>query len=157
MSIILGKPIPEFSAVATNGLTVTPSIMKNKNIILYFYPKDNTPGCTKESIFFRDYYQRFTECNTEIFGISTDNLNSHESFKKKYDLPFQLIADTDSKLCTLFDVIKLKQMYGKEYLGIERSTFLIDKQGILQSEWRKVRLKNHVEEVLQAVQAINAG
>jgi peroxiredoxin Q/BCP len=156
MSVILGKPVPDFLATATSGLTVTSSKLRHKNILLYFYPKDNTPGCTKESISFRDYYQQFTKCDAEIFGVSQDSLESHENFRKKYNLPFQLIADTDAKLCVLFDVIKLKQMYGKEYIGIERSTFLIDKQGILQSEWRKVRLKNHVEEVLQTVQAINA-
>ncbi|KEQ16678.1 peroxiredoxin [Endozoicomonas numazuensis] len=154
MSFTLGQPVTEFTAQATNNTTVTLSELKGKKAVIYFYPKDNTPGCTSEGQTFRDLYADFQEADTLIFGVSRDSLKSHENFQTKHEFPFELISDPDEELCKLFDVIKLKNMYGKEYMGIERSTFLIDREGILQHEWRKVRIKNHVEDVLQAAQAL---
>ncbi|WP_422134443.1 peroxiredoxin [Endozoicomonas sp. ALD040] len=154
MSFTLGQPVTEFTAQATNNTTVTLSELKGKKVVIYFYPKDNTPGCISEGQTFRDLFQEFQEADTLIFGVSRDSLKSHENFKAKHEFPFELISDPDEELCKLFDVIKLKNMYGKEYMGIERSTFLIDREGTLQHEWRKVRIKNHVEDVLQATQAL---
>ncbi|WP_257281332.1 MULTISPECIES: peroxiredoxin [unclassified Endozoicomonas] len=154
MSFTLGQPVTEFTAEATNNTTVTLSELKGRKVVIYFYPKDNTPGCISEGQTFRDLYSEFQEAGTLIFGVSRDSLKSHENFKAKHEFPFELISDPDEELCKLFDVIKLKNMYGKEYMGIERSTFLIDREGILQHEWRKVRIKNHVEDVLQAAQAL---
>ncbi|HHC74096.1 MAG TPA: peroxiredoxin, partial [Thiothrix sp.] len=125
-----------------------------KNVILYFYPRDNTPGCTTESIDFSTHYADFLASDTVIFGVSRDSLKSHENFKKKYDFPFELISDPDEVVCRLFDVIKLKKMYGKEHLGIERSTFLINKSGVLVQAWRKVKVPEHVQTVLEAAQAL---
>ena len=126
-----------------------------KNVVLYFYPKDNTPGCTQEGEDFRDLYKEFKKLKTEIYGISRDSLKSHEGFKTKYKYPFELISDPDEKLCNLFDVIKEKNMYGKKYMGIERSTFLINKDGKLSAEWRKVKVNGHAIEVLEAVKKIS--
>ena len=123
-------------------------------MVLYFYPKDSTPGCTTQGQDFRDLYAEFQAANTEIFGISRDSLRSHTNFKTKQDFPFELISDADEALCKLFDVIKLKKMYGKEHLGIERSTFLIDTEGRLAQEWRKVKVAGHVAEVLEAARAL---
>ncbi|HPE59648.1 MAG TPA: peroxiredoxin [Thiolinea sp.] len=123
-------------------------------VVLYFYPKDNTPGCTTEGQDFRDAWADFQAAGAEIFGISRDALKTHENFRAKQHFPFELIADTDENLCRYFDVIKLKNLYGKQVLGIERSTFLIDKTGVLQQEWRKVKVKEHVAQVLKAVQAL---
>ncbi len=141
MSFTLGQPVTEFTAEATNNTTVTLSELKGRKVVIYFYPKDNTPGCISEGQTFRDLYSEFQEAGTLIFGVSRDSLKSHENFKAKHEFPFELISDPDEELCKLFDVIKLKNMYGKEYMGIERSTFLIDREGILQHEWRKVRIK----------------
>ena len=124
-------------------------------IVLYFYPKDNTPGCTQEGEDFRDLYKEFKKLKTEIYGVSRDSLKSHEGFKEKYKYPFELISDTEEKLCNLFDVIKEKNMYGKKYMGIERSTFLINKEGKLSAEWRKVKVKGHAAEVLEEVKKIS--
>ncbi len=154
MSFTLGQPVTEFTAQATNNTTVTLSELKGKKVVIYFYPKDNTPGCTSEGQTFHDLYAEFQEADTLIFGVSRDSMKSHDNFRTKHEFPFELISDPDEELCKLFDVIKLKNMYGKEYMGIERSTFLIDREGILQHEWRKVRIKNHVEDVLQAAQAL---
>ncbi len=154
MSFSLGQTVTEFTAQATSNITVTLSELKGKKVVIYFYPKDNTAGCTSEGQTFRDLYQEFQEANTVVFGVSRESLKSHETFKAKHQFPFDLISDPDEELCKLFDVIKLKKMYGKEYMGIERSTFLIDPEGTLQHEWRKVRIKNHVEDVLQASQAL---
>lgn len=151
-SITLGKPVPDFSFAGTKPNLQSISEFRGKNVILFFYPKDNTPGCTLEAQAFRDYYQPFQQLNTEIIGISRDSLKSHEGFICKHDLPFLLISDTDQKICNLFDVIKTKNRYGKMVTGIERSTFLIDQNGILQKEWRNVKVDNHVTEVLAAVQ-----
>lgn len=156
MSVTLGHPVPDFTAQATGNTEVKLSDLAGQKFILFFYPKDNTPGCTSEGQAFRDFYQQFADAGTLVFGVSKDSLKSHENFRKKYEFPFELISDPDEELCKLFDVIKLKNMYGKEYMGIERSTFLIDGNGILQHEWRKVRIKNHVEDVLQACQMVDA-
>ncbi len=160
MSIALNQAVPEFSAAAISstltGLDgeISLSSLRGKNLVLYFYPKDNTPGCTTESQGFRDAYAQFSHANTEIIGISRDSLKSHQNFKTQHNLPFILISDAQEELCSLFDVIKLKNMYGKEVRGIERSTFLLDTQGILRHLWRGVKVPGHVEEVLHAVQAL---
>ena len=123
--------------------------------MLYFYPKDNTPGCTTEGQGFRDHHQAFLAANTLVFGVSRDSLKTHENFRAKQGFPFELISDKGEQLCQLFDVIKLKKLYGKEYLGVDRSTFLIDRNGVLRQEWRGVKVPGHVEAVLQAAQALN--
>jgi peroxiredoxin Q/BCP len=125
-----------------------------KNIVMYFYPKDATPGCTVEAMDFRDHIDAFTQANTVIVGISRDSLKSHENFKRKIELPFELLSDEDEIACQLFGVIKMKNMYGKQVRGIERSTFLIDAQGILRHEWRGLKVPGHVQDVLQAAQKI---
>ena len=129
---------------------------RGKNVVLYFYPKDSTPGCTTESMGFRDAYAEFEKANTVIFGISRDSLKSHDKFKANLELPFELICDADELLCQQFDVIKQKMMYGKQVRGIERSTFVINAQGELVHEWRKVKVDNHVREVLAMVQSLPA-
>jgi peroxiredoxin Q/BCP len=129
---------------------------RGKNVVLYFYPKDSTPGCTTESMGFRDAYAEFEKANTVIFGISRDSLKSHDKFKANLELPFELICDADELLCQQFDVIKQKMMYGKQVRGIERSTFVINAQGELVYEWRKVKVDNHVREVLEMVQSLPA-
>lgn len=129
---------------------------RGKNVVLYFYPKDSTPGCTTESMGFRDAYADFEKANTVIFGISRDSLKSHDKFKANLELPFELICDADELLCQQFDVIKQKMMYGKQVRGIERSTFVINAQGELVYEWRKVKVDNHVREVLEMVQSLPA-
>ncbi len=155
MSIIeLDKPLPAFEAKATTETQVSPETLQGKNTVIYFYPKDNTPGCTTEGQDFRDSIQDFTEANTVIFGVSRDSLKVHENFRKKHEFPFELISDPDEILCKLFDVIKLKKLYGKEYMGIERSTFLIDDLGVLKKEWRKVKVKGHIEDVLKEAQSL---
>lgn len=146
---------PFFSADATSGMTITNDLLKGKNYVIYFYPKDSTPGCTTEGQGFRDHYDAFQQANTEIFGVSRDSLRSHENFKAKQSFPFELISDPDETFCKLFDVIKLKKLYGKEYLGIERSTFLVDSEGVIRAIWRKVKVKGHVEEVLAAAQQLS--
>lgn len=150
----IGQPVQDFSAPATSDSQVTLSELKGKNVVFYFYPKDSTPGCTTEGQDFRDLYDEFQALDTEIFGISRDSLRSHENFKTKQSFPFELISDKDEAVCQLFDVIKLKKMYGREYMGLERSTFLIDKEGVLRQEWRKVKVKGHAAEVLEATKAL---
>ena len=154
MTVVVGHAVPDFTAPATSEQTITLSALKGKNVVLYFYPKDSTPGCTTEGQNFRDLYARFQDANCEIFGISKDSLRRHENFKAKQGFPFELISDEDESVCQLFDVIKLKKMYGKEFEGIERSTFLIDSQGVLRQEWRKVKVKDHAEAVLAEVEAL---
>ncbi|MBH97332.1 MAG: peroxiredoxin [Rhodospirillaceae bacterium] len=149
-----GKKIPDFSASATSQKTIKSKDLRGKNIVLYFYPKDSTPGCTQQGQDFRDNFDLFNKKNTVILGVSRDSLESHEKFKKNQNFPFELISDHDEKLCKEFDVIKEKNMYGKKYLGIERSTFLIDDRGILRKEWRKVRVKGHVDEVISACEQL---
>ena len=153
MNVDIGKTVPAFTVPST-GQTVDSKALLGKNVVLYFYPKDATPGCTTEGQNFRDHYAEFQAANTEIYGVSRDSLASHEKFKAKQNLPFELMADTDENLCRLFDVIKEKNMYGKKVMGIERSTFLIDAQGKLVQEWRKVRVPGHVDAVLAAVKAL---
>ena len=153
----LGNPVPDFSLTATSGKTFRLSEFKDKAlVVLYFYPKDSTPGCTTEGQDFRDAYPQFAAAGVEIFGISRDSLKSHENFKAKQAFPFELLADTEELACQLFDVIKMKNMYGKQVRGIERSTFLIDQQGVLRREWRKLTVKGHVAEVLAAVNALSS-
>ena len=149
--VSLGKAIPDFKGRITNDLIIKFSDYKGQNIVIYFYPKDNTPGCTKEGEDFRDYFEDFKKNNTIIIGVSRDSVASHDKFTCKYNFPFQLISDEDEKVCKLFDVIKEKNMYGRKYMGIERSTFLINHEGTLVNEWRKVRVKGHVEKVLEAL------
>ena len=146
-----GKKCPEFSGKCTSNKSLSLADFKGKNLIIYFYPKDNTPGCTQEGEDFRDLYKEFKKLKTEIYGVSRDSLKSHEGFKEKYKYPFELISDTEEKLCNLFDVIKEKNMYGKKYMGIERSTFLINKEGKLSAEWRKVKVNGHAAEVLDFI------
>jgi peroxiredoxin Q/BCP len=153
-SVILGKKIPAFALPATGGQTIKLADLKGKNLVLYFYPKDSTPGCTTEGQDFRDHYDEFQALNTEVLGVSRDSLKSHENFKTKQSFPFELLSDGDETLCRLFDVIKEKNMYGKKVMGIERSTFLIDGKGILRAEWRKVKVAGHVGEVLNAIKAL---
>lgn len=147
----IGESVPDFAFTATNGLNARLSDYRGQYVVLYFYPKDATPGCTTEGQDFRDAYPQFQELNTQIFGVSRDSLKSHENFKAKQNFPFELISDQDEQLCQLFDVIKMKSMYGKQVRGIERSTFIIDHQGKLSKEWRKVSVKGHVDEVLSAL------
>ena len=151
---IIDQAVTDFTAVATSETSVTLSELKGSNIVIYFYPKDSTPGCTTEGQDFRDLFKQFQDANTIIFGVSRDGMRAHENFKAKQSFPFELISDPEETLCKLFDVIKLKKLYGKEHMGIERSTFLIDKDGLLKKEWRKVKVKGHVAEVLEAVQSL---
>lgn len=150
----IDQPVTDFTAAATSNTTVTLSELKGSNVAIYFYPKDSTPGCTTEGQDFRDMYSQFQAANTLVFGVSRDGMRAHENFKAKQSFPFELISDPDEELCKLFDVIKLKKLYGKEHMGIERSTFLIDADGVLRKEWRKVKVKEHVAEVLAAAQAL---
>ncbi|MFV1985161.1 MAG: peroxiredoxin [Thiohalomonadales bacterium] len=153
--ITIGKKIPKFNIDATGEKKISLSDLKDKNVVLYFYPRDNTPGCTKEGQNFRDNITKFKRQNTVILGVSRDSVRTHENFKDKQKFPFDLLSDTDEVLCGLFDVIKMKNMYGKKVLGIERSTFIIDQQGKLYQEWRKVKVEGHVDEVLKAVKLLN--
>jgi peroxiredoxin Q/BCP len=154
MPIAIGKKVPAFTATATSGATVTTKELAGKPFVLYFYPKDDTPGCTLEGQDFRDQHAKFKRLGIEVLGVSRDSLVSHEKFRKKHSLPFELIADTDEKLCQQFRVIKEKNMYGKKVLGIERSTFLVDADGVLRKEWRKVKVDGHVDEVLNAAKDV---
>ena len=147
--LIVGNSIPDFEADSTGDTPFKLSDYQGKKIIIYFYPKDNTPGCTQEGKDFRDNIEQFNTLNTVIFGVSRDSVKVHQGFKAKQEFPFDLLSDKEEKLCQLFDVIKMKNMYGKQVRGIERSTFLIDEQGVLIYQWRKVKVKVHIEEVLQ--------
>lgn len=151
---MLNNKVPDFQLPATNGKTFQSSNYLGKNMVIYFYPKDATPGCTTQGIQFRDKYADFQASNTEIFGISRDNLKSHENFKAKFSFPFELLADTEELACTLFAVIKMKNMYGKQVRGIERSTFIIDQNGVLVKEWRGVKVDGHIEEVLNFIKSL---
>lgn len=150
----LNLNVPDFSAPMTGDKTFALSDYKGKTVVLYFYPKDNTPGCTTESLHFRDLYPQFQAANAEIFGISRDSIRSHEGFKAKLDMPFELISDPDETVCNLFDVMKMKNMYGKQVRGVERTTFIIDGSGKLVKEWRGVKVPGHVDEVLEFVKAL---
>ena len=155
MAVAIDQPVGDFQIPATSEQTVSLAALKGKQVVIYFYPKDSTPGCTTEGQGFRDHYAEFQAANTEVFGVSRDSLKSHENFKAKQGFPFELLSDKDEALCQLFDVIKLKKLYGKEYLGVDRSTFLIDKDGVLRQEWRGVKVPGHVDAVLAAAQALN--
>ena len=150
--IEINSPVPELTLEGTNNTTFSISSYVGKNLVIYFYPKDSTPGCTNESIDFKDNYDIFQNLNTEIFGISRDSLKSHEKFKAKYSFPFELLSDADEIACNLFDVIKMKNMYGKKVRGIERSTFLINTEGKLINEWRGVKVNGHVQELIEFLQ-----
>jgi peroxiredoxin Q/BCP len=155
MAVAIDQPVADFEAPATSGQTVSLASLKGKQVVIYFYPKDSTPGCTTQGQGFRDQLEAFKAANTEVFGVSRDSLKSHENFKAKQAFTFELISDKEEALCQLFDVIKLKKLYGKEYMGVDRSTFLIDKDGVLRQEWRGVKVPGHVDTVLAAAQALN--
>jgi peroxiredoxin Q/BCP len=146
--------VPDFSAQITGTTPFQLSQYRGKKLVLFFYPKDNTPGCTTESLQFRELYPKFQKAGTEIIGISRDSIRSHDGFKSKLDLPFELISDADEMVCTMFDVIVMKSMYGKKVRGIERSTFIIDAAGKIVKEWRGVKVPGHVDDVLEFVQSL---
>ncbi len=148
------RKVANFKLPATGDKSLSLKDFQGKNLVLYFYPKDNTPGCTLEGQDFRDAYEDFLKCNTEILGVSRDSVRMHQDFCAKQSFPFDLLSDTDEKLCRQFDVIREKNMYGRKVMGIERSTFLIDGKGVMRQEWRKVRVKGHVAEVLAAARSL---
>jgi thioredoxin-dependent peroxiredoxin len=152
--VTLGKPVPQFALPSTSGATWKLADAAGGKLVIYFYPKDMTSGCTLESQGFRDLHAAFRRAGTSILGISRDSLASHRKFREKEQLPFELLSDTDEKVCRLFDVIREKSLYGKKYLGIERSTFLIDREGVLRREWRKVKVQGHAEEVLEEAKSL---
>ena len=151
--IIEGKKIPTFKADATNDSVFD---LKNnkKNLVIYFYPKDNTPGCTLEGQDFRDNYQEFKKLNAEIIGVSRDSIKSHQNLREKQSFPYDLLSDPEEKMCKSFDVMREKSMYGKKYIGVDRSTFMISSDGLVLKEWRSVKVKGHVQEVLEALKEI---
>ena len=151
---MLGKPVPDFSLPATGGNTFRLSGTRGSKLVLYFYPKDNTPGCTQQGADFRDAYAAFRKAGVEIYGISRDSLESHEGFKARMKFPFELLADPEAALCERFGVMKLKNMYGRKVRGIERSTFVIDEKGVLARAWRGVKVPGHAQEVLNFVKAL---
>ncbi len=149
-----GKKCPKFKAEATSNKTISNDSFKNQNFIIYFYPKDSTPGCTTEGQEFRDNYKKFKKLNTEILGVSRESIKSHENFKSKENFQFELLSDPDEKVCKAFDVMKLKSMYGREYMGVDRSTFFVNKEGKVVKAWRGVKVKGHVSEVLETVREL---
>ena len=149
-----GKAVKDFSLPATGGGTFKLSDQRGKTLVVYFYPKDNTPGCTVEGADFRDRHREFTRAGAAVVGVSRDSLKSHESFKAKMKFPFELLSDADEQACTLFGVMKMKNMYGKKVRGIERSTFVLDGEGAIAREWRGVKVPGHVEEVLNFVKTL---
>ena len=151
---MLGKAVPDFSLASTGGTTFTLSALRCEKLVLYCYPKDNTPGCTAEGADFRDLHGQFRRAGARVFGVSRDSLSSHERFKEKMRFPFELLADPDEAVCKQFGVMKLKNMYGKKVRGIERSTFVVDEKGVLAREWRGVKVPGHVQEVLSFVKAL---
>ena len=152
--VSIGKKVANFTLPATGDKNLSLADFKGKNLVIYFYPKDSTPGCTLEGQNFRDQYEEFKQAETEILGVSRDSLRAHENFKAKQGFPFDLLSDAEEALCKQFDVIHEKNMYGRKVMGIVRSTFLIDGKGVLRHEWRKVRVKGHVEEVLEAARSL---
>ena len=151
----LNRKVPDFTAESTGGKVFRLSDCRGRNLVIYFYPKDSTPGCTREGQDFRDNYNKFRRNKAVVVGVSRDSLASHEKFKAKHEFPFELLSDPDEKLCRLFDVIRGKNMYGRKVMGIEPSTFLIDADGKLRREWRKVKVDGHAEEVLEAIRELN--
>ena len=152
--VAVGKKVPSFSSLVTGGGSWNSSEAAGKNLVIYFYPRDNTPGCTTEGEAFRDLAPAFKKANTLILGVSTDSIASHEKFKARYRFPFELLSDQEQALCQLFDVIKEKSLYGRKFMGVERSTFLIDASGVLRQEWRKVKVPGHADAVLAAARAL---
>lgn len=152
-AVAIGQKVPAFEIPATGGKTVSSKDLAGQAYVLYFYPRDNTPGCTTEGENFRDAHAKFKRLKTAVFGVSRDSVQSHEKFREKYGFTFDLLSDSDEKLCTIFDVVKQKNMYGKKVRGIERSTFLIGANGKLIAEWRKVKIPGHVDEVLEAAKS----
>ena len=150
-----GKKCPNFKAECTSNLILSNKDFIGQNLVIYFYPKDSTPGCTTEGLNFTDNHEKFKKLNTEIIGVSRESIKSHENFKLKQSFPFELLSDPDEKVCNAFDVMKLKSMYGRQYIGIDRSTFLINTEGRVIKEWRTVKVKGHVDEVLAAVKDLN--
>lgn len=151
---MLDTQIPDFSLPATSGTTFSLATQAGKVVVIYFYPKDSTPGCTTQGQNFRDQHDQFVAANAVVLGISRDSLKSHENFKAKQSFPFELGSDADETICTLFAVMKMKNMYGKQHRGIERSTFVIDRSGVLRREWRGVKVPGHVQEVLDFVKTL---
>ncbi len=149
-----GKKCPIFKGDSTSNKTISNKDFLGKNLVIYFYPKDSTPGCTTEGQDFRDNYKTFKKLNTDILGVSRDSVKSHENFKQKQSFPFELLSDPEEIMCKAFDVMKLKSMYGKEYIGVDRSTFLISSEGKIIKEWRSVKVKGHVDEVLDEVKKL---
>lgn len=154
MTVTLNQKVPDFTAEATSDARVRLSDLAGEKVVLYFYPRDSTPGCTTEGLEFAELHDEFRQAGCRIFGVSKDSLRKHENFKAKQGFPFELISDPEEQLCRLFDVLRLKKMYGKEYEGIERSTFLIDENGKLRAEWRKVKPAGHAAEVLEAARSL---
>ena len=152
--IDIGQKLPAFKLQANGGDTVTNKDFKDRKLVLYFYPKDNTPGCTDEGIQFRELFSAFQAAGCDIYGVSRDSLQSHESFKAKMSFPFELISDPSERLCGAFGVMKLKNMYGKKVRGVERSTFVVDGQGVVRKEWRGVKVPGHAQEVLDFVRTL---
>ncbi len=152
---MLNQPVTDFELPATSGKTFKLSDYLGKTLVIYFYPKDSTPGCTTQGMQFRDHYAEFQAANAEIVGVSRDSLKSHENFKAKFTFPFELLADTEELACGIFNVIKMKNMYGKQVRGIERSTFVIDQNGVLVKEWRGVKVDGHVQQVLDFIQTLS--
>jgi len=150
----IGRVVPALKLPATGEQTIDLKSLRGKKVVVYFYPKDSTPGCTTEGQDFAANHAKFKRAGAVILGVSRDSIASHEKFKTKYNFPFDLLSDSDEKACGIFDVIKEKNMYGRKVMGIERSTFLIDEKGKLRQEWRKIKVKGHVDEVLQAVKEL---
>lgn len=154
---MLNQPAPDFELPATGGATFRLSDSIGKPLVLFFYPKDNTPGCTSEAMQFRDLHAQFSRLGCEIYGISRDSIRSHENFRSKLKFPFALLSDTEEKACKLYDIIKMKNMYGKKVRGIERSTFVIDARGVVRREWRGVKVPGHAQEVLKFIETAHLG
>lgn len=152
--IMQNKPVSDFTLPSTGGKEFRLSAVKSKFVVVYFYPKDNTPGCTTEGMQFRDLHSQFQKAGCSVFGISRDSIKSHENFKAKLGFPFELLSDEEEKVCALFGVIKIKNMYGKKVRGIERSTFVLDKDRVIRREWRGVKVPGHVQEVLDFVKTV---
>lgn len=154
MTVVVGQPVPRFRAPATKNRLIDSDLLAGWNVVIYFYPKDGTSGCTREAEDFRDLHDAFKQSGTVVIGVSRDSLQSHEKFRSKHALPFPLASDTDESLCTIFGVIRMKNLYGRQVRGIERSTFLIDGKGILRREWRGARVDGHARDVLSAAEAL---
>ncbi|KAA9129834.1 peroxiredoxin [Marinihelvus fidelis] len=154
--VTVGKRVDNFTLPATGDTELSLDDFRGTHLVLYFYPKDHTPGCTREGQDFRDLYDRFKAAGADILGVSRDSVRTHENFCAKHDFPFRLLSDKEETLCKQFDVIREKKLYGRTYMGIDRSTFIIDAEGVLRAEWRKVKVPGHAEAVLEAVEALNA-